>query len=288
MKVLAGGFNFNWMEFDYPDSDGDGVLDDDDLCPNTPEGAVVDLTGCAVFNLSPENYEIAVFSETCRSSNNGSISLSALENYNYTVNLTGEDFSATETFSSEMNFENLSAGTYNICITISGQPNYEQCFTVVITEPDALVVTTGRMANPSIVNVSLEGGEIYYITLNNETIITSENEIQLSLSSGINDISVKSNKDCQGIYRETIILGNEPVVYPNPIINEVLYVNLVQKTENTTPVEIYDLAGKLIYSKSYPADTNRLEIDMSDISNGFFVLKVSTSEKIYNYKLIKR
>ncbi len=123
MRILAGGFNFNWMEFDYPDSDGDGVLDDDDLCPNTPEGAVVDLTGCAVFNLSPENYTIAVFSETCRSSNNGSISLSALENYNYTVNLTGEDFSATEAFTSEINFENLSAGTYNICITISGQPN---------------------------------------------------------------------------------------------------------------------------------------------------------------------
>ena len=32
MRILTGGFNFNWMEFDYPDSDGDGVLDDNDDC----------------------------------------------------------------------------------------------------------------------------------------------------------------------------------------------------------------------------------------------------------------
>jgi hypothetical protein len=288
MRILAGGFNFNWMEFDYPDSDGDGVLDDDDLCPNTPEGAVVDLTGCAVFNLSPENYTIAVFSETCRSSNNGSISISALENYNYTVNLTGEDFSATEAFTSEINFENLSAGTYNICITISGQPNYEQCFTVVITEPDALSVTSGRMASSSTVNISLEGGEIYYITFNDETIITDESEIQLTLLIGINDLTIRTNIDCQGVYKETMMFGNEPIVYPNPIINEVLYVNLAENNENTTPVEIYDLAGKLIYSQTYPANTKRLEIDMSNLVNGFFILKISTSEKLYNYKIIKQ
>ena len=288
MKILAGGFNFNWMEFDYPDSDGDGVLDDDDLCPNTPEGAVVDLTGCAVFNLSPENYAIAVFSETCRSSNNGSISLSAIENYNYIVNLTGEDFSVTETFTSEISFENLSAGTYTLCITIDGQAGYEQCYTVVVIEPDELNVTTGRIANSSIVNISLEGGETYYVTLNNETIITHDSEIELSLSNGINDIKVKTNKDCQGVYKETIMFGNEPIVYPNPIINEVLYVNLAENNENTTPVEIYDLSGKLIYSKTYPANTKRLEIDMSNLVNGFFILKIVTTEKSFNYKIIKQ
>ncbi len=165
---------------------------------------------------------------------------------------------------------------------------YEQCFTVVITEPDALSVTSGRMASSSTVNISLEGGEIYYITFNDETIITDESEIQLTLLIGINDLTVRTNIDCQGVYKETMMFGNEPIVYPNPIINEVLYVNLAENNENTTPVEIYNLAGKLIYSQTYPANTKRLEIDMSNLVNGFFILKISTSEKLYNYKIIKQ
>ena len=177
MKILAGGFNFNWMEFGYPDSDGDGVLDDLDTCPGTPENAIVDVTGCEIFSVPIDNYSLLINSETCRSENNGSITLSASENYDYSVTLSGDNTSVTDTFNSEINFDNLSAGTYEVCITIVAYPEYEQCFTVVVTEPDALMVTIGRMANSSIVNISLEGGDLYYITLNEETIITHESEI---------------------------------------------------------------------------------------------------------------
>lgn len=288
MRVLAGGFNFNWMEFDYPDSDGDGVLDVDDACPGTPENAIVDVAGCEIFALPFDNFSLLVTSETCRSENNGSITITAQENYNYTVTLTGNSGSESQAFNSEVNFDNLSAGTYSVCLTIAEYPEFEQCFTVVINEPDALVVTTGRLANSSIVNVSLDGGEVYYVTLNEETFITNENEIELSLLNGSNDLSIKTNIDCQGVYKETIMNGNEPLVYPNPIINDVLYVIMIENIENETPVEIYDLAGKLIYSKTYPINTKRLEIDLSKMINGFFILKISTSEKVYNYKIIKQ
>ena len=288
MRILAGGFNFNWMEFDYPDSDGDGVLDDDDDCPNTPANAIVDVTGCVVFNLSSENYALAVFSETCRSSNNGRISLSAVENYNYTVNLTREDFSATETFTSEINFENLSAGTYILCITIDGQTGYEQCFTVVVIEPDELIVNANRTANSSNLNITVDGGEVYYITLNGETLITEESEIELSLSNGVNELSIRANKDCQGVYEKTIVVSAEPLVYPNPIHNT-LFINTGDISMTTVPVEIYDLAGKLIFSKTYNTITkNTLEVDLSNITSGFFILKIVTIEKTHNYKIVKQ
>lgn len=290
MKVVAGGFNFNWMEFDYPesDSDGDGVLDEDDDCPNTPENAIVDVTGCEIFFLSPENYTLSIFSETCRSQNNGSIILSAIENYNYTVTLSGENSLATETFNSEINFDNLSAGTYTVCFTIDEHPNYEQCFTVVVVEPDELIVSTNRIANSSNVTLSLQGGELYYVTINNETIITNESEIELPLTNGVNDVSVKTNKDCQGVYKETFVLNNQPLVYPNPVNNNRLYINTGGLNMITVPVEIYDLAGKLLFSKAYQPTTNQLEIDMSNIPNGFFILKIATTENIYNYKIIKQ
>ena len=223
MRILTGGFNFNWMEFDYPDSDGDGVLDGNDACPNTPEGAIVDVTGCEIFSLPTENYVLSVYSETCRSQNNGSIALSAEENYTYTVSLSGENYATTETFSSDISFENLSAGTYVLCITIDGQPEYEQCFTIVVIEPDELIVNADRVAYSSSLNITLDGGEVYYITLNDETFITDESSIALTLSIGENILSVKTNKECQGVYEKTIVVGSEPILYPNPRLLEKQY-----------------------------------------------------------------
>ncbi|MDA9335620.1 carbohydrate-binding protein [Flavobacteriaceae bacterium] len=287
MRILTGGFNFNWMEFDYPDSDGDGVLDDNDDCPNTPEGAIVDVTGCEIFSLPTENYVLAVYSETCRSQNNGSISVSAEANYNYTVSLNGENYATTETFSSDISFENLSAGTYVLCITIDGQPEYEQCFTIVVIEPDELIINADRVANSSSLNITLDGGEVYYITLNDETFMTDESAIELSLSTGTNTLSIKTNKECQGVYEKTIVVGSEPILYPNPV-QDMLFINIGLTNLTRIPVEIYDLTGKLIVSKTYSPTSNTLSIDVSNIESGFFILKITTSEKTHNYKIIKQ
>lgn len=287
MKVLAGGFNFNWFEFDVPDSDGDGVPDNLDDCPNTPANAIVDVNGCEVFNVSPDNYILSVSSVICRSENNGSISLTATENYEYSVSLTGETISLTENFTSEIVFENLSAGTYTLCITINGQPNYEQCFTVIVVEPDELSVSLDRTSNAANLNITLEGGEIYYITLNDNTLITDENQIELSLSKGINQLSISTNKGCQGIYEKTILFNTEPLVYPNPIVNT-LFIEVGDFNESSVPIEIYDLAGKLIFSKSYNIRTSTLEVDLSNLTSGFYVLKLRTEEKTHIYKIGKQ
>jgi hypothetical protein len=287
MRILSGGFNFNWMEFDYPDSDGDGVLDDNDDCPNTPEGAIVDVTGCEIFSLPPNNYVLSVYSETCRSQNNGSISLSAVANYNYTVSVSGENFATTETFTSDINFENLSAGTYVLCITLEGQPDYEQCFTVVVIEPDELDVNADRVAYSSRVNVTINGGNMYYITFNEETFITSESEVELVLSKGVNKLSIRTDKECQGIYEKTFVLNNEPLPYPNPVQNT-LFINTSDTYGTSVPVEIYDVSGKLIFSKTYDQTQNTLEIDVSNIASGFFFLKIRTTEKTHNYKIVKQ
>ncbi len=287
MRVLAGGFNLNWMEFDYPDSDKDGVLDDDDLCPNTPENTVVDVTGCEIFTLSPENYSMLVSSETCRSTNNGSIAVTAIENFNYTVTLSGNSSSITETFTSEISFENLSAGTYTLCFTIESQADYEQCFTVVVVEPNELVVTSNKSTTSSKVTLSLKGGELYYVTLNEETIVTKESEIELILANGINNLNIKTNKDCQGIYKETFVVNNQPLVYPNPVKDNTLFINTGNLSNAVTPVEIYNLTGNLLFSKTYQATANHIKIDMSNIPSGVFILKIVTAEKIFNYKIIK-
>ena len=297
MRILAGGFNFNWMEFGPPDSDGDGVLDDNDLCPNTPENTFVDVTGCEIFSMPADNYSLTVSTETCRSQNNGSIFISAIDSRDYSVTVTGEGFSETKTFTSEVGFEDLSAGTYTVCITINGNSSYEQCFTVVVTEPDELSVSTtgkssgtknGKSVNNKNIMVSLAGGEIYYINLNNEVTITRENEIELELVQGVNKLSVTTNKDCQGVYNETIVFNSQPFVYPNPIKNNTININSVEFYDKETPIEIYDLTGKLLFSKTYHATSNQLKVDVTSIPNGIYILKVISKEEIFNYKIIKQ
>ena len=65
MKVLKGGFNLNWFEFKDIDTDGDGVTDSVDQCPDTPEGSAVDFDGCAVFTLPLDNNKVSVTSASC-------------------------------------------------------------------------------------------------------------------------------------------------------------------------------------------------------------------------------
>ena len=288
MRILAGGFNFNWMEFDSPDSDKDGVLDADDACPNTPENTIVDVTGCEIFSISADNYSLTASSETCRSQNNGSIFIAAVANYEYSVTVSSDNFSETKTFTSEVGFENLSAGTYTACITINGNSSYEQCFTIIVSEPDVLAVSTAtKSSKDKKVTVSLAGGQSYYITINDETIITSESEIELELSHGVNTISVKTNKDCQGVHKERIVYSSQPIIFPNPIVNNIVNINSVDFYRNETPIEIYDLKGQLMFSKSFYGTSSQLKIDVSNMQNGLYMLKIVSKEGTFNYKIIK-
>ncbi|MBE0424753.1 MAG: alpha-amylase, partial [Lutibacter sp.] len=58
------------------DSDGDGVADTIDLCPNTFPGTNVSNTGCPIFTLPANNFTVEVTSETCPNKDNGKISIS--------------------------------------------------------------------------------------------------------------------------------------------------------------------------------------------------------------------
>ena len=47
-KIIPQYENIRTMQADIPDSDGDGVLDDIDECPETPPNVVVDAKGCEI------------------------------------------------------------------------------------------------------------------------------------------------------------------------------------------------------------------------------------------------
>ena len=292
LRILIenAGFNLNWIKFSiiHPDDDNDGVSNADDTCPDTPTNDVVNFNGCTIFSLASNNFTIKRRSESCRTSNNGSIEITAIANYPYLATISINGQALTNLFNSQTIFNNLQAGTYNVCITIPSISNYQNCYEVIITEPQDLSVLSRIIRESYEVKIDLSGGELYRIELNETTYMTDQNTITLPLLAGKNELFIKTNKDCQGIYKQTITLENKIVAYPNPA-QDILHIKIPnQKNEQISTVQLYSLIGKLIIDKQFQASENIFTLDISELSIGTYALKVFSNTSIYNTKISKK
>jgi hypothetical protein len=287
---------------DQADFDGDGigdVCDDDvdndglanalDTCPTTPNNATIDVTGCEIFSLPINNFRIKTSGETCFSSNNGSISIEAVENFNYSATLSsGGDILTTNTFTEMTSFGDLTAGDYNICITIDEQPGYENCFDLTVTEPEALSVSSKVSNLTAEVTIDLSGGDTYFIALNDKVITTTEKQITLALTEVENSISISTDKTCQGVHKETIFLNNDVIVYPNPIESGDLTIHLGNISSKEVKLSLFTTTGKSIFSKSIQVDDSSVKFNVDSLSKGIYIINVKTDNSLLTYKMIRK
>ncbi len=270
---------------DPNDLDSDGVINSEDSCDNTPIGASVDANGCEIFVLPINNFRLQIASETCRSSNNGIIDITTVENLNYTATVTGNGVNSSDTFTTSFIKSNLEAGDYKVCITVEGQSDYEQCFNITITEPEDLSVTSKVIETKNVVALSLNGSDSYVVTLNGVTTETTGSNIELALQFGENNISVKTSKDCQGVYEETIFYGEQMMAFPNPITNQ-LNVYLGDQNKENSSVEVYSVLGNRVFNTISNAPS--LKIDTSGFSKGIYILRIATKTTNKSFKIIKK
>ncbi len=270
---------------DPNDLDSDGVPNASDLCSNTPLGATVDATGCEIFVLPSNNFQLQIYNETCRNSNNGIIDIQASENLNYTATITGNGLNNSEAFTTSYVKSNLEAGNYRVCITVEGQADYEQCFNISITEPEDLSVLSKVIEHKNSIALDLLGGEIYTIEVNGNITETSLSYIELPLTIGENNIVVKTDKDCQGTYETSYFSGGDALVYPNPF-NNYVDVFLGDLSGKAAAIEMYSIFGTLVYNNV--STSSNLNIDTTSLSKGVYLLKIATNENIRTFKIIKK
>lgn len=83
-------------------------------------------------------------------------------------------------------------------------------------------------------------------------------------------------------------LEEEPAIniYPNPTKGKILVEFKNYDISTTGNYLVFNLNGKTLRR----ADINvpQTEIDLSDISDGMYILRISVGEAVYNYKLIKQ
>jgi hypothetical protein len=180
------------------------------------------------------------------------------------------------------------AGTYNICIDgTDGQMDYEEyCFEVVITQPDVLFVGSKTSYDDELTVVSLQGSDVYFIELNGEVSQTTASEISLDLKKGNNTLKVYTNLACQGIYEESIFLGEEPIIYPNPFVSSVtVYFNTnVEKVR----VRIFTTEGRLVLNEAFEVYGMKLPLDLSILSSGLYIVKFESEQLKGTTKIIKQ
>lgn len=271
------------------DEDKDGVFDDgDDLCPNTPMGATVDLNGCAVYILPTDNFEVEINSESCSNQNNGSIRVVAGINMDYDLTLNGNGINESSNFTNFFFREGLAAGTYEICIVgMEGDKVYEPyCFEAIVTEPSPLSVTSKLTATGNQTVLNLEGSDFYNIELNGIVTQTKSSSITLDLKQGINKIRVSTNLPCQGVYEDQLYLMDRPLVFPNPFEEEInISLNNGPDTVNT---QIFDYAGQMISNRDHTPDNNEIKINFTGLPSGVYILKVKGEGVNSNFKVVKK
>ncbi len=272
---------------DY-DKDNDGVLDQNDNCPNTPSGEMVDVNGCKVFTLPASNFKLALNSETCRGSNNGSIEVSAVKELDYTAVISG-DTSATVMFKNQTVFSGLSAGKYKICITVDGETTYKICFEVVITEPKPLSAFAKVNTSAKTVNMTVQGGTTYYVRVNKKQFVFKKNNFTLDLKPGVNTVRITTDKECQGVYQKLVTIPFEGLkAYPNPVTQgSVIYLQTGSVVSDKISIKMFSTTGSKLYSKIYTNNAQRrIEIETHNLPKGVYILHMETAEIKKNYTII--
>lgn len=258
-----------------------------------PSGAVSDNysftynTGKLFITPALDNLKVSATDVTCKGQGNGIIAIIAKQTASYTAVLTGNSINKSYTFTADLNIDNLSPGTYNVCVSDAALPGQKRCFDLTIAEPKDLSVYAAVVKNTSLLNISLAGGNQYQVTLNGRIYSTRNNSITLELTRGSNKLEVATDKDCQGKIEQIINYSGNPVPYPNPFSNE-LFVNVGVDNVSAT-IKIYSVTdGSLKLAEQFKNVNGVIKLDVSKLKMGVYSVHVTKGNIESVYKVIKQ
>ena len=268
-----------------PDADADGVFDDgDDLCLGTPPGAEVDVNGCQVFRFPQDQFLITAESETCIGKSDGTLSVQARAPFNYEVRVVGSGTEVADTFASTYTLGGLSPGTYEVCIGGSdGADIYQpQCYQLVIGSPEPLSVLANASPDYAVVELLLEGAQLYEITLNGQSQTVEGPSYLLDLAKGVNQLKVTAIPACKGSFETTFIRTGRPLLAPNPFRNR-LEIYMPNSGEEAD-IAVFNTTGSLLWQgRRFPED-GKVLLDLPVLPTGLYLIRIQQGGVTNIYK----
>jgi photosystem II stability/assembly factor-like uncharacterized protein len=242
-----------------------------------------------LFALPNNNFKVSMASVVCNGGNDGKITITAAKPLNYTVTLVGNNLNTPYNFTDSLTISNLSTGTYSLCVTLASQPSYQQCFTVVLTQPKALSVYTNLNTTTNTLQLLLGGAAKYQIKLNGETYTTTQSTFELPLkTTGINELVVSTDLACQGVFSKVINLTGNNAPYPQPF-ESMININIGTNVTAIAAFEVFDIIdGKKVYSTTLSNQSGVIQLDLSSLEPGIYSLKMILDNFEKTYKIIKK
>ncbi len=255
---------------------------------------VSNATGCetlstatvvkTVFVLPANNYQVNVQAETCRTSDNGKVSITALQNLNYSATLSKAGQTVkTANFNTTAELSSLAAGSYTLCITIAGQSEYKQCYDITITEPEDLSVYTQVNLVTNTLDLTMSGSDSYTINLNGQTYTSNSPRMSLALSAGLNKLTVNAIQACQGIYTEEIYVDERVELYPNPFTST-LNIKIENQENKELNIKVLNASGTTVYQARHRVNNKLISLDLSQLESGYYFVVIGQQ----TYKAIKK
>src|SRR5690606_18788475 len=145
-------------------------------------------------------------------------------------------------------------------------PKYVQCFSLQITEPELLSVQSNVNVTGKEITLKFQGGTKYTIDLNGSVYSTEDSEITLPLNAMNNTLSVRTDFKCQGTYEESILLGQDVTIFPNPAPNGRITIIFNTVFEGDTQLSMYTVNGILKLDESHFFDSKEVTLDVGNIA----------------------
>ncbi|NQZ42716.1 MAG: proprotein convertase P-domain-containing protein [Flavobacteriaceae bacterium] len=273
-----------------PDADQDGVFDDgDDLCLGTPLGTPVDSTGCPLLDFPDNNFAIAILAPSCPQGTDGAFEISVADTaISYQGSLNGNGIQIDRSFSDSTQFIGLPPGRYTLCVTgMQNETTFrEACFEVVIAEPGPLQVNTTVIDAGANLTLALGGAASFNIVLNGVSTQTVENSITLPLNEGVNTLQVESGSVCQEAYAETLLVGTDAILYPNPVESDLNV--LLNSADRLQSWSVFAADGVLVQRQSVSEPSNPMNLDFSSFASGLYYVVLQFEDRKVTQKVFKR
>jgi hypothetical protein len=237
----------------------------------------VDTNGC--FALPVDNFSIEAIGETCLDKDNGQLIIEAAETHNYIAQYNGTDYN----FTTNLKLENLSPGVNDLCISVEGQ-TYQQCYTLTIAEG----TTVSGKANSDKSKTTIEitkGTAPFDVSVNGNVVLkTMFSTFDIDTKHG-DQIEVKTDVNCEGIYTQTVQLFDVISISPNPS-DGIFQLSIPIDLEQVS-IEIYNNNSQLNSKNSYPINNGKAQLDLSHVSEGVYFIKVLVDTPV-TLKIIKK
>ena len=283
------------------DFDNDGIFNENDNCPSTYNPDQSDLDGDQIGDVCdpnpiPQNtFTLQSTDESCSISNDGKLSITIkednIEGIKFTIHVkngpTGFVHSPESIIGDKWTLGNLENGNYEVCLTTPSLPNFEQCFNVIITEPEDISVVSDIALDSDDLTLDLSGSTNYNILHNNKYYTTSDSKFNLKLDKGLNFIKVVGDRECQGVYEETVFNSEDILLSPNPATSSS---NLwIGGNDDDVTISMFDNAGRLIWTRNNEVNNSRsIDIQVSNLRPGLYYIKVDSETVKKTAKLIKK